>query len=70
METIFYSLATKNNFNKSLRHFFKVNEVVDDIEANENLADVVNEQLDGGEITAEQILPIVGAVIIDKYNYR
>jgi hypothetical protein len=69
METIFYSLATKNNFNKSLRHFFKVNEVVDDIEANLNLADVVNEQLDDGEITAEQILPIVGAVIRDKYNY-
>jgi hypothetical protein len=69
METIFYSLATKNNFNKSLRHFFKVNEVVDDIESNKNLADIVNEQLDSDEITAEQILPIVGAVIRDKYNY-
>lgn len=69
METIFYSLATKNNFNKSLRHFFKVNEVVDDIEADKNLADIINEQLDNDEVTAEQILPIVGAVIRDKYDY-
>ena len=69
METIFYGLATKGNFNKSLRHFFKVNEVVDDVEAKRNIADVINEQLDGDEISKDQVLPIVGAVIRDKYGY-
>jgi hypothetical protein len=69
METTYYSLASKNNFNKSLRHFYKVNEIVDDIETRKNLADVINLQLDGDVISRDQILPIVGAVIRDKYNY-
>jgi hypothetical protein len=69
METIFYSLASKNNFNMALRHFFKVNEVVDDIENRKNLADIINNELDNEEVLKEQILPIVGAVIRDKFNY-
>ncbi|HDP80289.1 MAG TPA: hypothetical protein ENN21_05540 [Spirochaetes bacterium] len=69
METTFYSLATKGNFNKALNHFFKVNDVVDDIESRRNLADVINNQLDAAEVVNDQILPIVGAVIKDKYNY-
>ncbi|MCP4137632.1 MAG: hypothetical protein GY754_42085 [bacterium] len=69
METTFYSLASKNNFNMALRHFFTVNEVVDDIESKKNLADVINELLDEDEIVVDQILPIVGAIIRDKFNY-
>jgi len=69
METTFYSLATKGNFNKALNHFFKVNDVVEDIESRRNLADVINNQLDAAEVVNDQILPIVGAVIKDKYNY-
>ena len=69
METIFYSLATKSNFNVSLRHFFKVNDVVDELESKKNLADVINAQIDNEEMTMDQILPVVGAVIRDKYDY-
>ncbi|MCX7679281.1 MAG: hypothetical protein N2316_08665, partial [Spirochaetes bacterium] len=69
METTYYSLATKNNFNISLRHFFKVNEVVDDIERKRNIADILNADLDANEIVKDQILPIIGAVIRDKFEY-
>lgn len=69
MESTYMSLASKSNFNKALRHFFKVTEVVDEIETRANLADIVNEGLDDNEISEEQILPIVGSVIRDKYNY-
>jgi hypothetical protein len=69
METTYYSLASKNNFNKALRHFYSVNDVVDDIEARKNIADVINNELDNEEITQDQILPIVGSVLKDKYNY-
>ena len=69
METTYYSLASKNNFNKALRHFFSVNEVVDEVESDRNLADVVNKWLTSGDITADQVLPIVGSVIRDKFGY-
>lgn len=69
MESAFYALATKSNFNKALNHFYKVTDVVDDLESRRNLADVVNQQMDQGEIVADQILPIVGAVLRDKYGY-
>jgi hypothetical protein len=69
MESVFYSLATKGNFNKALNHFFKVNDVVGELDLKKNLADVINAELDQKEITIDQILPIVGAVIRDKYNY-
>jgi len=69
METTYYSLATKSNFNKALNHFFKVNEVVEDVESGQNFADVINSLLYDDEIESDQILPIIGAVIRDKYKY-
>ncbi|MCL1911064.1 MAG: hypothetical protein FWG13_02530 [Leptospirales bacterium] len=69
METTYYSLASKNSFNKALRHFFSVNDVVDDIERRKNIADVINGELDNEEIVQDQILPIIGAVLRDKYAY-
>lgn len=69
IDSTYYSLGSKTAFNKALRHFFKVTDAVDDVESKENLADVLNEQLDDQEIVADQILPIVGAVIKDKFQY-
>ncbi|MCL2025248.1 MAG: hypothetical protein FWG92_00375 [Leptospirales bacterium] len=69
METTYYSLASKNNFNKALRHFYSVNDVIDDIESRKNIADIVNAELDNEEIVQEQVLPIIGAVLRDKYAY-
>jgi hypothetical protein len=69
MENTFFSLATKTKFNKGLNHFFTVNGIVDEIQSNNNIADIIVGQLDNGEITKDQVLPIVGSVIKDKFNY-
>ena len=69
METTYYSLASKNSFNKALRHFFSVNDVVDDIESRKNIADIINVELDNEEIVQDQVLPIIGSVLRDKYAY-
>ena len=69
MESTYYSLASKNNFNKALRHFYAVNDMVDEIESRKNMADAIYEELDKEEIHHDQILPIVGAVLRDKYGY-
>jgi hypothetical protein len=69
METTFFSLATKNKFNKGLNHFFAVNEVVDEVDAGYNIADIIGKKVDGDDIAREQILPIVGSVIKEKFNY-
>ncbi len=69
MDTTYYSLATKSNFNKALRHFYSVNDVVADMEAKRNLADVMNTFLDEEEVSQDQILPVVGALLRDRYGY-
>lgn len=69
MDSTYFALASKMAFNKALRHFLKVNDVVDDIERNRNLADVINNELDSGEMVEDQVLPAVGAIIRDKFAY-
>lgn len=69
METTFYSLATKTNFNKALNHFYGVNDVVDELESGRNFADAVNVMLAEGDLTVDQVLPMIGAIIKDKYQY-
>jgi len=69
METTYYSLASKSSFNKALRHFFAVNDAVGEIESRTNLADYINDLLDDEEIHPDQVLPIIGAVIRDKFEY-
>ena len=69
MESTYLTLASKSNFNKALRHFYMVSDVVEEVEMNKNLADVINEALDNNEVHEDQLLPIVGAVIRDKYGY-
>jgi hypothetical protein len=69
METVYYSLATKSKFNKGLNHFFAVNDVVSEVESGHNLADLIEREIDEDNLTHDQILPIVGSVIKDKFNY-
>jgi hypothetical protein len=69
MESTYYVLGSKNNFNKALRHFIKVTDVVDEIESKRNLADVLNDLRKDEEIHEDQKLPIVAAVIRDKFKY-
>lgn len=42
---------------------------MDEVEESKNLADVINDLLDEGELNPDQMLPIVGAVIRDKFAY-
>ena len=69
MDSTYFALASKENFNRALRHFYKVTDVVDELDDERNLADVINEELDEKEVLPEQVLPIVGAVLRDKFNY-
>ena len=69
MDTTFFSLATKSSFNKALRHFYKVTDLVDDVDCKRNFADVVNAQIEEDEMVADQILPAVGAILKDKFAY-
>ncbi|MFH0974151.1 MAG: hypothetical protein V1874_00040 [Spirochaetota bacterium] len=69
METTFFSLATKSKFNKGLNHFFAVNEVVEEVGSGYNIADLIGKKLDEDELMRDQILPIVGSVIKEKFNY-
>lgn len=69
METVYYSLASKASFNKALRHFYKVTDAVDEIDSRVNIADYINELIDDEDIHQDQILPIIGAVLRDKFEY-
>jgi len=70
METTYYTLGSKSNFNKALRHFTKVTDVVDEIESKRNLADLINDSRNDEEVHEDQKLPIVAAVIRDKFKYQ
>jgi len=69
METTYFSLGSKASFNKALRHFYAVNDAVDEIESKGNIADYINDLLDEEDLHADQILPIIGSVVKDKFNY-
>mgnify|MGYP001172863318 FL=1 len=69
METTYYSLGSKAAFNKALRHFYAVNDAVSEIESTNNIADYLNDLLDEEELNRDQILPIIGSVLKDKFNY-
>ena len=68
----FVSLSTRDGFNRSLRHFLAVNDIVPEFESKANLADELNAMLDEKAIQSNQIGPIVNALLVGhpKYNYR
>ncbi|HEY1405327.1 MAG TPA: hypothetical protein VF857_01835, partial [Spirochaetota bacterium] len=69
MDATFSALGTKQAFNKALRHFFKVSELVDVVDEQKNLADVLNGEIEDQEVVRDQILPIIGALLRDKFGY-
>jgi hypothetical protein len=68
----YVGLSTRAGFNRSLRHFQAVNDIVPDFESRVNLADELNGMLDEKAIESNQIGPIVNALLVGhpKYNYR
>ncbi len=65
----FESLSNRDGFNRSLRHFKTVNEIVEDFEEQVNLADLLNEYLGDKEIAVDQVVPILNALLVDRYGY-
>jgi hypothetical protein len=68
----YVGLSTRDGFNRSLRHFLAVNDILPDFEGKQNLADTLNSLLDDKSIQANQIGPILNALLVGhpKYNYQ
>ncbi len=68
----FEVFSSREGFNRSLRHFKSVTEVLGNFDRHENLADLLNELLDEKEIQAHQLNPTLSALLVGhpKYNYR
>jgi len=67
----FTGLSTREGFNRSLRHFKLVGEVVGDFESHRNLADILNALHDAKRLEANQVAPVVNALCVGhpKYSY-
>lgn len=63
-------LADRPGFNRALRHFKKVTQIVRTISDGGNLADVINGGLEDGSIDSTQVKSIVNAVLVDKFAYH
>ncbi|GAB4371684.1 MAG: hypothetical protein Kow009_07890 [Spirochaetales bacterium] len=69
MENELNFLARKAGFNTALRHFKLVTRYVGEVQGGENLADLLNESLENGEVQRDQVKPILSALLIDKFSY-
>ncbi len=67
----FTGLSTREGFNRSLRHFKLVGEVVGDFEARHNLADILNALNEAKRLEANQVAPVLNALCVGhpKYSY-
>jgi len=65
----FEGFSTRSGFNKSLGHFRAVMTLIQDMERGINLADSVEANFAGSELAFGQLIPIVHALLIDKYKY-
>jgi len=66
----FEHLSSKSSFNNALGHFQTVSDLLSTLGDFRNIADTLNELLQEKEITQNQILPAVNAIIYDKLNYQ
>jgi hypothetical protein len=62
-------LSTRDGFNKSLKHFKFIMQVIAEFEKFRNLADILSDRLVEKSIEPEQVLPTVNAILLDKYRY-
>jgi hypothetical protein len=70
LDTQYEGLSSREGFNTSLRHFNMVMDIIAEVEANSNLADVVNELVADKSVEPAQLKPIVNALLVDRYGYR
>ena len=62
-------LARKAGFNTALRHFKLVTRYVAGINDGANLAELINQSLDEGEIERYQVKAILNSLLVEKFNY-
>lgn len=65
----FERFYTRDSFNKSFNHFNSVLSTIKQFEQYENIADILNISLQEGTIQQHQLLPILNALLVDKYEY-
>jgi hypothetical protein len=61
-------LSSRAGFNTALRHFKNVTSYVGEVSSGLNLADLINESLQEGDIERFQVKTIVSALLLDKSN--
>ncbi|HEY9593889.1 MAG TPA: hypothetical protein VHE79_05390 [Spirochaetia bacterium] len=66
---VYDELATREGFNRSLRHFKFISSVIGDFESKRNIADFLSECLAEKTIEPRQVLPTLNAILVDKYHY-
>lgn len=69
LEHAYERFYTRDGFNSSLGHFQAVANLIPQLQAKQNLADLVNEQSGENEIQQNQLGPIIYALLVDKYGY-
>ncbi len=65
----FEHLSTRNGFNNALTHFRSVSQFIEEFDSKYNIADVLNDRLARKEIDSKQLVPIIHALLVDKYGY-
>jgi hypothetical protein len=67
---LYDGLSTREGFNRSLKHFRFITQVIGEFEGHRNLAEVLSDRLVEKSIEPEQILPTLNAILVDKYHYK
>jgi hypothetical protein len=62
-------LSSRAGFNTALRHFKTVTAFASEVQEAGNLADLLNDSIERGEIQRFQVRPILNALIVDKFAY-
>ncbi len=62
-------LSTRAGFNLALGHFKKALSLSSDVEEGYNLADVLTEAIEEGEISPQQLRPVLNILLVDKFSY-
>ncbi len=66
---LYDGLSTREGFNRSLKHFKFIMQVVAEFEKNRNLAEILSDRLLEKAIGQDQVLPTLNAILVDKYHY-
>ncbi|MEX2445529.1 MAG: hypothetical protein WD492_18165 [Alkalispirochaeta sp.] len=62
-------LSRRSGFNAALRHFKRVTGFIGPITKGANLADLMAEAIENGEMERSQMGPAVSALLVDKFGY-